>query len=514
MSDEDRYAPVAVDDLATSGHEAWVLGHLHVPGTRHDNPPVLYPGSLQPLDPSETGGHGAWLLSVETDGTVDTEPLDSATLHYEEVTVSTAPDEGFHDIVDATHNQLRDAVTECGTETELLAVNLVGESRRIELNGDVAEHIRDGASADPIPVPSLHGGRRYSLLHDMLQEETDDGEFANVIQRESTGGFNIDAVREKFGLSGGASSATRGISETQEAGDAIERVEELRREAPDLEEERARLSRLEEELSAAAAARERVNLLETAIEYKKAQDDYDQQVEKLESFPDELESFDGDELEQLETLEDQIEKQKRQDQEAAAKYREAAETLAGTELPEDGVSDEDLQTLREHRDNLADAEDDRDRLEREVAEATTERDEIRKKIPLDLDDKTLREVETEDLAELRSFVSKVAEVEGKKWVKAAIDDWLGDDSEDQKDREALESGRNALENWLAAQSEQATDDQQSRGPVVAAVAAGILTALSGGVIALLVHSFSTKLRRRKRRSSDCQNSSRNVPDQL
>jgi DNA repair exonuclease SbcCD nuclease subunit len=129
VSDEDRYAPVDVDDLATSGHAAWVLGHLHVPGTRHDNPPVLYPGSLQPLDPSETGGHGAWLLSVGTDGTVETEPLRSATLHYEEVTVSTAPEEDFHDIVDAAHEQLRDAVTECGTETELLAANLVIEGR-------------------------------------------------------------------------------------------------------------------------------------------------------------------------------------------------------------------------------------------------------------------------------------------------------------------------------------------------------------------------------------------------
>ncbi len=129
LSDENRYAPVDVDDLATSGHVAWVLGHLHVPGKRHDNPPVIYPGSLQPLDPSETGGHGAWVLSVGTDGTVDTEPLSSATLHYEEVGVSTTPEQNFHDIVDAAYERLRDVVTECGAETELLAVNLVVEGR-------------------------------------------------------------------------------------------------------------------------------------------------------------------------------------------------------------------------------------------------------------------------------------------------------------------------------------------------------------------------------------------------
>ncbi len=124
VSGEDRYAPVAVDDLATSGHAAWVLGHLHVPGPRHENPTVLYPGSLQPLDPSETGGHGAWLVSVETDGTVQTEPLRSATLQYEEVVVSTDPDSGFHDVVDTTHEQLRETVTKCSPETELLAVNV------------------------------------------------------------------------------------------------------------------------------------------------------------------------------------------------------------------------------------------------------------------------------------------------------------------------------------------------------------------------------------------------------
>lgn len=124
ISGEDRYAPVEVDDLATSSHVAWVLGHLHVPGLRHKNPAVLYPGSLQPLDPSETGGHGAWLVSVKTDGTADTEPLGSATLQYEEVVVSTTSEQGFHDVVDATHEQVRETATECGPETELLAVDV------------------------------------------------------------------------------------------------------------------------------------------------------------------------------------------------------------------------------------------------------------------------------------------------------------------------------------------------------------------------------------------------------
>ena len=364
-----------------------------------------------------------------------------------------------------------------------------GESRWIELYGGVSEHFRDGEPADAIPVPSLDGGRRYALsLHDMLQEETDDGEFASVIQRESTGGFNIDAVRNEFGLTDGASPATRGISATKEAAAAIDQVEKLRRDAPDLEAERARLSQLEDDLAAATDASERVDLLETAIEYRKAQDAYDQRVDEVTAFPDELASFDGDELDRLDDLDEQIAQQKRVEQEAAVKYREAADKLAGTELPEDGVTDEVLQTLREYRDELDDAEDNRDRLQREVADAEAKRSEIREKIPLDLDGETLREIDTADLAELRSFVSKVAEVNGKGQVEAAIDEWLAGGSKESADRETLESGRNALENWLAAPPEQATDEPSSRGrgPVAAAITAGLLTAVSGVVIALTV----------------------------
>jgi len=360
-----------------------------------------------------------------------------------------------------------------------------GESRRIELHGSVSEHFRDGEPADAIPVPSLDGGRRYALsLHDMLQEETDDGEFASVIQRESTGGFNIDAVRNEFDLTDGASPATRGISATKEAAAAIDQVEQLRRNAPDLESEQARLSQLEDDLAAADDARERVDLLETAIEYRKAQNTYDQRVDAVASFPDELASFDGDELDRLNEVEEQIAQQKRLEQEAAVKHREAADQLAGTELPEDGIPDEVVQRLREYRDDLDDAEDTRDRLKREVAEAQDQRSEVRQKISLSLDHETLRDVDTDDFAELRSFVTMVAEVEGKEQIKAAVDEWLSSELDESADRETLESGRNALENWLAAPAEHTTDEQSDRGPVVAAITAGILTALSGVVIAL------------------------------
>ncbi len=59
-------APLSRGHLEAAGPAAWVLGHIHKPqridltGGRW----ALYPGSPQPLDWSETGAHGAWLLEV------------------------------------------------------------------------------------------------------------------------------------------------------------------------------------------------------------------------------------------------------------------------------------------------------------------------------------------------------------------------------------------------------------------------------------------------------------------
>jgi DNA repair protein SbcD/Mre11 len=55
-----RYAPVASAALeAAAGIDHWILGHVHRPDPLADAPRQFYAGSLQALDPSETGLHGA-----------------------------------------------------------------------------------------------------------------------------------------------------------------------------------------------------------------------------------------------------------------------------------------------------------------------------------------------------------------------------------------------------------------------------------------------------------------------
>ena len=103
------YAPVSTSDLRGTGAAAWLLGHVHTPrlggaaggaeaaggaagggagGGAEAGPPILYPGSPQPLDPGEPGAHGAWLVDVADDGAVTAEMLPLATVRYDTLEVS------------------------------------------------------------------------------------------------------------------------------------------------------------------------------------------------------------------------------------------------------------------------------------------------------------------------------------------------------------------------------------------------------------------------------------------
>lgn len=78
------YAGVATRTLGGRGVGLWVLGHVHqhssndVDGTR-----VMYCGSLQAMDPGESGEHGAWLVTVDPAGTLSTELLPLSRVRYE-----------------------------------------------------------------------------------------------------------------------------------------------------------------------------------------------------------------------------------------------------------------------------------------------------------------------------------------------------------------------------------------------------------------------------------------------
>ena len=105
------YAPVRQVELDDTGYEAWVLGHIHKPSLGvHPGAararPSGYLGSLAPLDPSETGPRGPWLLEIATDGRVKPEHVPLSPVRWEPLDVSV---EGISHVEDVPDRLLDEA---------------------------------------------------------------------------------------------------------------------------------------------------------------------------------------------------------------------------------------------------------------------------------------------------------------------------------------------------------------------------------------------------------------------
>ena len=82
------YAPLDASRLRTTGHAGWLLGHVHVPRLVEAGPPwLLYPGSLQALDPGEVGAHGAWIARLERGSLSEPELRPLSAVRYESATI-------------------------------------------------------------------------------------------------------------------------------------------------------------------------------------------------------------------------------------------------------------------------------------------------------------------------------------------------------------------------------------------------------------------------------------------
>ncbi|NLF26153.1 MAG: DNA repair exonuclease [Deltaproteobacteria bacterium] len=88
LGGDSNYAPVSLSQLESKAPSAWVLGHIHKPVLLKDDPLIFYPGTLHPLDSTETGPHGPWLLEIDPSGKASAKMIALAPLRYEYLRIS------------------------------------------------------------------------------------------------------------------------------------------------------------------------------------------------------------------------------------------------------------------------------------------------------------------------------------------------------------------------------------------------------------------------------------------
>lgn len=139
------YAPVSRRDLERAGLDAWLLGHFHKPTLEpaRGGAPLGYLGSLVGLDPTETGIHGPWLVTVGGPGRVRVEQIPLAPLRWDSVELELEgrvdPADAEDRILDALQSRAREILEHGHRPLALgLRVRLVG---RVERYLEIREHV-------------------------------------------------------------------------------------------------------------------------------------------------------------------------------------------------------------------------------------------------------------------------------------------------------------------------------------------------------------------------------------
>ena len=175
-------------------------------------------------------------------------------------------------------------------------------------------------------------------------------------------------------------------------------MREARNDVSELRQEQNELSRLRSELETARRAQERSELLEQAINYAQARNELEQAKSRLEKFPDILGQVQGDEIERVRSLEEDIDEWTEKKDEAETTETDAQERLDEADLPKKGLPTGRIDHLKELRDDLDSAEGRKRDLQGDLADAKRQRETARDDIPL--------EVDTEDLVALEPVTWK------------------------------------------------------------------------------------------------------------
>ena len=113
LESQGGYAPLAKRDLDAQPVDLWLLGHVHAPQLHEDyRAPVLYPGSLQPLDPGEPNTHGPWMITIDDRNRIQVEQLPLASVRYEKIVIDVSGREQIGDVNISVVEQLEEFATE------------------------------------------------------------------------------------------------------------------------------------------------------------------------------------------------------------------------------------------------------------------------------------------------------------------------------------------------------------------------------------------------------------------
>jgi hypothetical protein len=357
---------------------------------------------------------------------------------------------------------------------ELAAGFVLGGDRwTVEAGPGRVRRSRNGEPADPPLLAPIDDRARYTLgLPDLLASENQP--LAQAVFRESTGGFDLEAIRRDRGL--GASVPAR-LEAARDVETAQLRVRDTERVTSDITAQQRQLTTIRDRERRAREAHSNAENFRRALRYARARRELERAGSVLHRFPDAMQRLAGneqDELARLQTRRDALEDRRIMLTEALERANADRKRtgLVGTE-----ISESLIRTLRGHVTQIERLDHDVTRLQRDLQGVIAQRDSHRKRLAADLSEQQLARLDTDGLRELATLSHDYAELRVKRQARDELERWLGTAEVPAPEHiEETQQGITLLVDRLRTPSADELDHLLARTRVAAVVGGGLVIA--------------------------------------
>lgn len=327
---------------------------------------------------------------------------------------------------------------------------------RVELEAGSVRYQRGGVAEQTPPLlPERAHRPRYVLsLHELVG--SDGRPFAEAIRRDAAGGMDVADAADALGFT---ASTPRSGNATRDAKAAWAKLEEVRRQQRDLEQEAARLDALEAQRARAVAAQDEQALYLLAREHAAARDAAAEATRALDALPDALANVREDDAETLQALRTKVENAEKEHARAEATAADARERLGENLVASAGRPTNPVTEVEEHLHALQTLEDRQARKREEVALLRATENEAWRAIEGAMDEDRAAAVNADAVQGLETLANKALRLQGEEAAAQALAraaESLASPDEAPGDLEAVEQGVRYLREWLRAPRTAAT----------------------------------------------------------
>ncbi len=354
------------------------------------------------------------------------------------------------------------------------------------LEGSYSRYQRDGAPSAPPPLPPSEQHSRYYLsLQDMLGVVDGQSDFAAAIIEEMAGGINVEKAAEALGFEIRplrANKLTEAARSTRAAWKAAEDKHKR------LDAERRSLEDLEAQKDNADRAAMHAAALEKALEVYAARQEHEEAERAVSVFPKQMHVVRPEDAEDLKNYDGKTAQAEEDERQAEEELRLAQSEMEATFLPESGLPDGLLATLRKSIDKLHELESSREATETELARAKREEEKAWTSLQVGWDRENTDGLDLPALNELEQVFSPVAGLRAELRSRDRLGELVGDGREDE-DADIFREGLVALHRWLQLSGGEKRSGRPSRAVIMISalifIAAIAIAIQSAGLLLIL-----------------------------